>query len=274
MSIPVSVIVMTKNEEAVIERCLTVLSDFDEIFVVDSGSTDRTVSLAEASGAKVVNFQWNGEYPKKKQWCLDNLPLNNDWIFHVDADEELTPELCEEIMAVFSGPAPRSHAGYFVRGYNVVNGRKLRFGQHNNKLALFNRQKMTFPPVDDLNIKGGNEVEGHYQPVIIPDISKGKAIGKFKCGLLHHIYESGEDWKTRHSRYASWERGMSLKKAWPEDPVPLRQALKEFLRGAPLRPYLVFIYGYIVKGGFLDGTAGFRFARDRYRYYKTIDGLS
>lgn len=271
MSVPVSVIVMTKNEEAVIGRCLAALRDFDDVHVVDSASTDRTVAIAEKNGARVTVFDWNGRYPKKKQWCLENLPLKYDWIFHVDADEEITPELAGEIMLLFGSPVPRRHAGFFIKGYNVVKGKRLRFGQYNNKLALFNRYKMAYPVVDDLDIAGGNEVEGHYQPVLKEPVQAGgTAIGRLRHGLRHHIHESGESWHVRHNRYAGWERGMNARQAWPEDPVPWRQSAKTALRRTRLRPYLVFIYGYVFKGGFLDGRSGFFFARDRFRYYRLI----
>ncbi len=76
--IPVSVIVMTLNEELNIVNCLKSLERFDEVFVVDSNSTDRTCQIAAEMGAKPVNFSWNRQYPRKKQWSLDNLPFSHD----------------------------------------------------------------------------------------------------------------------------------------------------------------------------------------------------
>src|SRR5688500_10422767 len=99
MGIPVSAIVMTKDEEANIARCLDALAPFDEVFVVDSGSTDRTCEIATAKGAEVVQFEWSGGYPKKKQWCLESLPFRHEWALYVDADEFVTPELASEIEA-------------------------------------------------------------------------------------------------------------------------------------------------------------------------------
>ena len=89
--IPVSVIVMTKNEEANIRACLAPMARFAEIFVVDSNSVDGTAAIATEMGARVVRFTWNGRYPKKKQWCLENLPFGYDWVLYVDADEQLFP---------------------------------------------------------------------------------------------------------------------------------------------------------------------------------------
>ena len=97
--VPVSVIVMTKNEEANIAKCLRGIRAFDEVFVVDSGSRDRTCAIAADLGATVVPFTWNGRYPKKKQWCLDELPFHHDWVLYVDADEEVPAALSREIAA-------------------------------------------------------------------------------------------------------------------------------------------------------------------------------
>src|SRR5271157_5190970 len=94
---PVSVIVPVKNEAENLKRCLPALAWADEVFVVDSQSTDETQRVAERLGARVVQFHFNGRYPKKKNWALDSLPLRNEWVLIVDADEVVVPELAEEI---------------------------------------------------------------------------------------------------------------------------------------------------------------------------------
>lgn len=262
--IPVTVLVITRNEAPRIARCLAALKDFDELIVVDSQSADETGALAAAAGAEVVCFRWNGQYPKKRQWCLDNLSLRNEYIFFVDADEEVTPELAREIAAAMAAPLP----GYFVRGRYVMRGRKLRFGLHNNKLALFDRRRFSFPAVDDLGLAGMGEMEGHYQPV--PGAA-GTPMGQMKNPLLHHAEEG---WDDRHRRYAAWEAGMNARSAWPPDPVPRRQGLKRLFRALPGRPLWAFVHCYVIKGGALDGRAGFRLAAGRFRYYRMIAAAS
>ena len=84
--VPVSIIVPVRNEAANLARCLDSVKWADEIFVVDSHSTDETAQIAEAHGAKVVQFDFNGTWPKKKNWALENLPFRNEWIFILDAD--------------------------------------------------------------------------------------------------------------------------------------------------------------------------------------------
>src|SRR5437870_3272758 len=86
VTIPVTVIVPTKNEENNIRECLASVQGFAEVFVVDSSSGDQTAALASASGASVIDFKWNGDYPRKKQWALENLEISNQWVLLLDAD--------------------------------------------------------------------------------------------------------------------------------------------------------------------------------------------
>src|SRR4051794_700319 len=96
-SVPVSVIVPVKDEAENLRRCLPALEWADEVFVVDSQSTDATAAVALELGARVVQFHFNGCFPKKKNWALENLPFRNEWVLIVDADEVVVPELAEEI---------------------------------------------------------------------------------------------------------------------------------------------------------------------------------
>src|ERR1700691_6439046 len=98
-AIPVSVIVAVRNEARNLPRCLECLRDMGEVYVVDSQSTDATVEIARSFGAKVVQFHYQGGWPKKRQWAMESLPLAHDWILLLDADESLTPELAREIQA-------------------------------------------------------------------------------------------------------------------------------------------------------------------------------
>ena len=100
---PISAMIVTKNEEARLPRTLAALSWVDEILVVDSGSTDRTVAIAEAAGARVLHREWTGFGPQKvfaEQAC------RHDWVLNVDADEVVAPELAREIQALFTGGGP------------------------------------------------------------------------------------------------------------------------------------------------------------------------
>lgn len=267
--IPVSVLVTTKNEENNIGRCLAALQAFAEIVVIDSNSNDQTQTIARAGGAQVVAYTWNGLYPKKRQWCLDHLDLLNDWIFFVDADEVIPEELIQEIRALFDQGTP-DKAGFFVRGRYIWNGKMLNHGMVNNKIALLDRRRMFFPVIDDLDIEGMGEMEGHYQPVLK---NPSDTLGQITAPLLHFAYEDSSHWHARHMRYARWEAEMTHRKAWPQDPSWNRELAKVLLRRNVLRPYIMFLYSYVWKAGVLDGRAGLKFAYSRYLYCRMIRKL-
>src|SRR5271154_2224837 len=102
--VPISVLVPIKNEAANLPRCLTSVLWADEIFVVDSHSTDDSRGIAESFGAKVVQFDFSGTWPKKKNWALDNLPFKHEWVLVLDADEVMLAECEQEIRRIVSTP--------------------------------------------------------------------------------------------------------------------------------------------------------------------------
>ena len=257
--IPVSVLITVKNEEKNLPRCLAALERFDEIIVIDSNSIDATADIARSFGATVIPYIWNGTYPKKRQWCLDTLSLKYDRIFFVDADEEVTPDLCNEIAAL-----DWTCAGYFVKGAYVIGNTPLRFGLKNNKLCLFDRLLVEFPVVDDLDIPGMGEMEGHYQPVLK---SAGK-IGTLQNALLHYALEDEDRWATRHNGYRQWQNGVEARKALPQDPSPVRRCFKYIFHNIPARPLMAFIHSYLILAGFLDGVGGYNLAKSRFMYYR------
>ncbi len=304
--IPVCIIIISKNEESNIARCLDSTREFSQVIVVDSQSTDKTCEIARSMGAQVIDFKWNGKYPKKRGWCLDNLNIKYDWVFWLDADEVLTNVLVNEIRHIFQNntnfdsltekkleasdgepcgsakpawPTQDYHskndkrykikaAGFFIKGRYVWGDRVLRYGLCNNKIALMNIKKMEFPVINDLDIEGMGEIEGHYQPVFKKNING--IIGQIKSPLLHYAYDDKERWLSRHRKYANWEAQMIKRGVWSKDPIWWREFLKKLLRRSVFRPYIMFIYSYILKLGFLDGVNGYEFALSRKKYCDLI----
>lgn len=256
--IPVSVLVCVKNEERRIGACLSALKDFDDVVVVDSHSTDKTVDIVQSFHVPIVQFSWNGQYPKKYQWSLDNVETKYRHILFIDADEIVMPELAQEIAAL-----DWQYDGYFIKGQPVWKCAALAYGLWNNKLALLDKTKLRFPVVNDLDISGGNEIEGHYQPVAIGEAR----VGQLRAPILH---DCAGGWEGRHENYARWEAGMMARNGFPPDPVPRREAIKKIFRAMPLRGLIVFAYGYGWKRGFMDGVAGFDYAWAKARYYAAI----
>jgi len=258
----ISVVVVTKNAAEKLQQCLTALSDFSHVIVVDSYSDDETVMIAQSLGVSIVDFKWNGGYPKKRQWCLDHLKDLCEYVFFVDADEIITPELIDEIRKLDG-----SKAGYFVQGQYMFEGKLLRYGLRNNKLCLINRTQIQFPLIDDLDIEGMGEIEGHYQPILKNGIAR--SFGSLTSPLIHHAYD--ERWDERHERYAQWQAEVERRRALPSDVTLIRKVLKNIFGISVLRPALAFIHCYILKLGFLDGGEGYRFAWSRYRYYRMVN---
>jgi glycosyltransferase involved in cell wall biosynthesis len=266
MTVPVSAVVMTRDEAANLPACLASLSGFAEVFVVDSASADSTADIARAFGATVVPFVWNGAYPKKKQWCLDTLPFARDWVLFLDADERLTPELAAEIAGRVADPG--GCAGFFLKGRPVFLGRPLRFGGGFAKLALFDRRKAAFPPAGDLDVARMWEVEGHYQPVI------AGPVGRLRARYRHEDAKPLYFWFERHNRYSDWEAALRTDgriTALAAGEPARRRWLKRLFHRLPCRPLAVFIHDYILRLGLLDGRAGFHHALARAFYYWQID---
>jgi glycosyltransferase involved in cell wall biosynthesis len=264
-AIPVSVVVMTRNEAANISACLASVDAFGEVFVVDSDSSDGTAGLAAGLGARVVRFRWDGRYPKKKQWCLDRLPFGYDWVLFLDADERVTPALSAEIRALTGGRP--DHAGYFIDATMAFLGRRLRFGHRNRKLALLDRRRAWFPPCPDLDVATMWEVEGHYQPRL-----DGSA-GRLAAVMHHEDAKPPFAWFERHNRYSDWEAALRHDGRWRQLALAesgRRRWLKLLVGWLPARPLAAFIHSYVWRLGFLDGAAGFHYAVARAFYYWQI----
>src|SRR5580692_7377988 len=176
--LPVTVIVAARNEARNLPRCLESLRDVGEVYVVDSQSTDATVQIAQSYGAHVVQFHYQGGWPKKRQWAMESLPLAYDWIFLVDADEALTPELEREILDAIRNP---DCDGYYIALRMFFLGRELRHsGASFEKLSLFRRGKGRYEcRLRDQDASMG-DMEVHEHVVV-----NGKT-GRLQHPLLHH----------------------------------------------------------------------------------------
>ena len=127
--IPVSAVILTKDEELNLPACLASLREVvAEIFVVDSGSSDRTVDIARAAGARVVTHAFSG-HSAQWQWALSELPLEHDWVLGLDADQRLMPELARELHELFSDPQQvQEYSGFYVTRRNIFRGKWIRWG--------------------------------------------------------------------------------------------------------------------------------------------------
>ena len=253
----VSVIVAARSEEKNLPRCLESLRDVGEVYVVDSGSRDSTPEIAHSFGAKVVQFRYQGGWPKKRQWAMDTLPLAFDWIFLLDADEALTPELVEEIRQAIENPDLN---GYYISLRMYFLGRLLRHGGAGFwKLSLFRRGKGRF----ECRLKNQDtsmaDMEVHEHVVV-----EGKT-GKLRNSLIHRNVESLSHYIQKHDEYSNWEARVWLEgeAGYGDLPPSLfgtqaqrRRWLKRKFLPLPGSPILFFLYRYVFRLGLLDGTPG------------------
>jgi len=266
MTIPVTVLVLTRNEAPNIAACLESLADFAQVLVVDSHSGDATADIAAGLGVPVVPFTWDGGYPKKKQWSLEQAGALHDWVLFVDADERVTPALAAEIRTLFR-QGPPAHAAYFIDSRPVVLGRVLRFGQRYRKIALLDRRRAGYPVCADLHVAAMWEVEGHYQPLV------AGSVGRLSCILLHVDLKPPFAWFERHNRYSDWEAALDLHRdddTRTRGENKKRRLAKHLFRCLPGRPLWVFLYDYVICLGLLDGEAGLHHALSRAFYYWQI----
>jgi glycosyltransferase involved in cell wall biosynthesis len=254
--LPVSVIVAARNEERNLPRCLEALRNVGEVYVIDSQSTDATPEIARSFGAHLVQFHYQGGWPKKRQWAIENLPLEFDWIFLIDADEALTPELEEEIRVAMQNP---NINGYYISLRMYFLGRLLRHGGAGFwKLSLFRRGK------------GGYECRLKDQDSSMADMEVHEhvvvegATARLKHPLAHRNVESLSRYIRKHDEYSNWEA-----KVWAEGEAngqlapsffgtqaQRRRWLKAKFLGLPGAPLWYFLFKYMFSLGFLDGVPG------------------
>lgn len=262
--IPVTVVVPVKNEEHNLGRCLGALSRFAEVIVVDSGSVDKTREIALAAGAKLIDFHWDGYYPKKRNWVLINHALANGWVLFLDADEIVDEPFCDEVVeAVASG----RHDGYWLSYTNYFLGRRLRFGIPQRKLALFKIGAGLYERIEE-DTWSNLDMEIHEHPVI-----EG-SVGEIRAPIEHNDFRGIEKFLDRHRDYARWEarRYLSLtveaQQAAPH--LTNRQRFKYRHLDRWWYPWFYFLFTYVLKRGFLDGRAGFSYAFYKAWYFQTI----
>jgi glycosyltransferase involved in cell wall biosynthesis len=261
--LPVTVIIPVKNEERNLPGCLARLDAFRDIVVVDSGSSDATASIAQGAGAQIIQFHWNGKFPKKRNWVLQTFPFQTPWVLFLDADEIVTPEFKAELRSTLRNT---DHVGFWLQYRNHFIGRILKRGVEQRKLALFRIGAGHFERIED-DRWSALDMEVHEHPVL------DGSIGEIGAPLEHMDFRGLHHFIARHNEYSSWEahRYLALRgdlKAWSR--LTRRQKLKYTYLSRWWFAPAYFLAAYIVKRGFLDGWAGFVYAAMKMEYFFQI----
>lgn len=260
LMLSLTVVIFTKNEEKNIRECINSVNNFSQVLVIDSTSSDSTREIADSLGARVIEFEWNRQYPKKRQWTLDQFSDKDSWVLFLDADERMSKTLQQEL-EIFLTEDHNEFAGGLIGIDYYFAGKRLRFGQRPKKLVLLRVGRVSYPIIDDLNSEGMGELEGHYQPKV-----NGKT-RKFKARIIHNDKDPISTWMTRHVDYAKWEAHLIQNKIEKNRVDFSKGLVASIAHRLPARPFLFFIYSYVIKFGFLDGRAGFDYAIAKAWYY-------
>jgi glycosyltransferase involved in cell wall biosynthesis len=255
--IPVTLIVTTRNEEANIEKCLQSAYGFiDQVFVIDSESEDRTVDISRRY-AEVINLPYDHSkiIPWIYQWALDNLPIRNEWVLILEADQQLTEALKRELEKLFSKTEIAENA-FYVRRAQIFRGKQLRFGGYGSKymLKLFRRSAGELDPEEsDTRVY----VKGKIGKLRSPIIEENQKENDILFYLQKHLRYA--DTFAREELYRR-EHGINFKLRPRLFGTPDERTLwlKSMYFRTPLyvRPFVYFIYRYFILLGFLDGKQG------------------
>lgn len=258
-----SVLILTLNEQRNLPGCLASIPAGAEVVVLDSGSTDGTTQLARAAGARVVSRPFD-DFASQRNFAHRNLTFRYEWVFHLDADEKLTPALSEECAAA-GAHNPADLDGFFAAPKMLFQGHWL--------------PRCTDFPAWQARFVHATRFEfvqvGHGQ----------RESASMRLGFLQHSYEHEmfpdgvAGWLEKHRRYAreeaahavANERFASWRNLWDRDHLTRRRALKSLSRRLPCRPAARIFYQYFLRRGFLDGRRAWEYCRLLGAYEGFID---
>lgn len=250
--IPLSVIILSRQEEANIAYSIgNVISWVQDVFVLDSGSTDQTCSIAESLGAKVFYRQFDN-YAAQRNYAIKELPTSTVWILFLDADEYLSDELRSEIINMFNNEEIDKNDGYYMKRRFYFLNKWIKYGGYYPTwiLRLFRKEKALFE----------REVNEH--------INLNGKVSYLKNDFIDHNRKGVHDWLEKHNKYATLEAQQfgkthtgisSFWGAQAERKQWIRQNIWNKFLPPLVRPFIYFIYRYFIRFGFMDGKVGFIF---------------
>jgi glycosyltransferase involved in cell wall biosynthesis len=246
----ISILILTLNEEQNIQACLDSVRWCDDVVVLDSFSKDNTVPLAEKNGARVVQRKFDN-WAAHQNWAMENIPFKHRWVFYLDADERMTPELRAEIEAIASN-ASEERVAFYCGRKNYFMGRWIKHCYPPSLLMRFFRPQFV-----------------RFERLVNPTPVINGPHGYLAQHFEHYNFSKGlSEWVSKHNQYSTLEalEGLKLESAslrgiFDRDPATRRKALKNLSFKLPCRSLLRFVYLYLVKRGIFDGGPGYHYCR-------------
>jgi len=244
-----SVLILTLNEARDLPACLASVAHCDDLVVVDSGSTDRTAEIARQAGARVFTRKFDN-FAGQRNFAQREVPFRHPWVFHLDADEQFTPELATECR---TASARTDLDGFMIAPKMLWSGRWI---PRCTDYPAYQTRFVRAPQFEFIEVGHGQREAPQMR------------VERLRANYLHDLSSGGEaEWLERHRRYARAEAQAHLASSNPVHCAELvssnhllrRRALKRISYSLPFRPTLRFTYQYLMRGGFLDGAAGFRY---------------
>jgi len=258
-----SVVILTLNEEKNLSGCLSSVRACDDIVVLDSGSTDRTREIAESFGARFFIHPFLN-FGAQRNHAQSEIPFLHPWVFHLDADEQMTPALWKECLEITNRNTSEID-GYWIAPKMIFEGHWI---PRCTDYPAYQARLVRVPEFRFIQV-------GHGQREA-PEMR----LTQLTHNYLHDLSSEGEAaWLEKHQRYASEEAAQhqaeittpSFKNLFSCNRLKRRRVLKQLSYRLPFRPEMRFFYQYILRGGFLHGSAGFKYCLLLRRYEQFVD---
>jgi glycosyltransferase involved in cell wall biosynthesis len=265
MTLDLTIAIPARNEAGNLPGCLSAIGrDFAaRVVLLDSGSTDGSVEIAAQNGAEVIEFKWNGRFPKKRNWFLREHKPTTRWVLFLDADEYLTEDFKQELRSVLPST---QHDGFWLCYSVFFLGRKLKGGYPLEKLALFRVGAGEYEKIDEERWSD-LDMEVHEHPIL------GGTVGKIRARIDHQDFRGTAHYVAKHNEYSSWEA--SRFRRYSDDPSvrsgwTMKQRIKYRLMRSPALGIAYFLGSFFLMGGWRDGSAGLAFATLKMSYFTQV----
>lgn len=264
-ALDLTIVVPVRNEEKNLPGCLRCIGKnlAKKIVVLDSGSIDATREIAETHGALVLDFEWNGRFPKKRNWFLQNNAPDTKWVLFLDADEYLSESFKTELRQALNKD---DKAGYWLNYSIYFMGRKLKGGYALKKLALF---KVGYGEYERINEERWSrlDMEVHEHPIINGEV------GILHSKIDHRDFRDVMHYAAKHNEYAAWEAQRFIKTKTDQQNTgrwTWKQRLKYRLMESVWIGPVFFFGSFFLMGGFRDGKRGLAFAISKMAYFNQV----